>query len=351
MTTDGNVEMSTVLNANGTLSSRSFLDLNNQMKYDEENNSNTITLPDSKEETTQNTRNVPMFVILGKPSVGKSKLAQRLCEVWRCEYVNATKIIRDNISMKTPLGLKLRDVMKNGFDLDDDTVFKLVIEKLNSDECTENGYILDDFPTYSQKERTILNQLNALLLLKNRVNCFIHIKVPDDKHRLWWEMKRIDPETGDMYELIGSPGERRGQLIPFLISQTYQPRKMAPVKVNLEDRLLIRHEELSQCIDEHFRFHNQVVLPSFETFFENMDGIPLVTLEGCAEHSTLFESTIMALYECSDKTILGSLDLFGEFTEEDANEPDKETRTVNVQRKSKWQRLRERCPCGTPTKG
>lgn len=71
----------------------------------------------------------------------------------------------------------LWNIMKTGRDLDDETVFKLTMDKLDSPECSENGYILDDFPTYSQKEHTILNQLDSLMLLANRANCFIHIKV------------------------------------------------------------------------------------------------------------------------------------------------------------------------------
>lgn len=118
---------------------------------------------------------------------------------------------------------------------------------------------------------------------------FTRIQVPDDKHKTWWEKRRIDPETGGMYELVISPKDGDGQLVAIPVLQTHQPENIPQGDADLQSRLLTRHEELPHCLNEHLTFHNQVVLPAFQRFFDSLEGVPLVTLEGCAEHSMLFE--------------------------------------------------------------
>ena len=77
----------------------------------------------------------------------------------------------------TDLGMRIREEMTNGKDLSDDLVLGLLQDKFNSPECENSGYIIDDFPTSSEKSLTISKQLDIMKSSKYPPDYVINVQV------------------------------------------------------------------------------------------------------------------------------------------------------------------------------
>lgn len=104
------------------------------------------------------------LIFLGPPGAGKGTLAARAVDILKVEHVSTGSIFRAAIAAKTPLGLKVKDIIDAGKLVDDETTIALVKERLAQDDV-QKGYILDGFPrtipqaqalaTFSQVEKVV----------------------------------------------------------------------------------------------------------------------------------------------------------------------------------------------------
>ena len=85
------------------------------------------------------------LIFLGPPGAGKGTLAARAVEILKVPHISTGNIFRAAIAAKSPLGLKVKEILDSGKLVDDDTTIGLVRERLTQDDA-KNGYILDGFP-------------------------------------------------------------------------------------------------------------------------------------------------------------------------------------------------------------
>ncbi len=82
---------------------------------------------------------------MGAPGSGKGTQAKIIAENFSIPHISTGDIFRDNISMKTELGLKVKELMDGGHFCPDDLTVELVKNRLGDSDCKE-GYLLDGFP-------------------------------------------------------------------------------------------------------------------------------------------------------------------------------------------------------------
>jgi adenylate kinase len=110
------------------------------------------------------------LIFLGPPGAGKGTLAVKAVEILNVPQISTGGIFRAAVAAKSPLGLKVKEIMDSGKLVDDDTTIALVKERLAEDDA-KNGYILDGFP------RTI-PQAQALAEFST-VDKVINFDIPD----------------------------------------------------------------------------------------------------------------------------------------------------------------------------
>ncbi len=94
-----------------------------------------------------------VIVFLGIQGSGKGTQAKLLADLTGYKHVNIGDLFREQISQKTPMGLKVQAVITRGDLVSDTLVFELVSSVLGSD-C--QGVIFDGFPrTLAQAEYLI----------------------------------------------------------------------------------------------------------------------------------------------------------------------------------------------------
>lgn len=93
------------------------------------------------------------------------------------KFDKATEIIKDLLNSNTEVGRQLNEILVNGEALNDEIVFTLINEKLDSPECAHYGYVLEDFPTFGKTSMSPEQQAQHILSLKISPDYVIKIQV------------------------------------------------------------------------------------------------------------------------------------------------------------------------------
>ena len=78
-------------------------------------------------------------VLLGAPGSGKGTQAAFISKEFNLKHVSTGDIFRDNIARKTPIGIKIKDIIDSGNLCPDDLTIEIVRNRL-SEKDLENGY-------------------------------------------------------------------------------------------------------------------------------------------------------------------------------------------------------------------
>ena len=98
------------------------------------------------------TRGVRM-VMLGRQGAGKGTQCVRLSRHYVVPHISTGDMLRAAVREGTPLGRKASEIMSAGGLVPDDLMIGIVDERLDRDDTTSRGYILDGFPrTVGQAE-------------------------------------------------------------------------------------------------------------------------------------------------------------------------------------------------------
>lgn len=93
-----------------------------------------------------------VIIMFGPPASGKGTQAKRLAETLHLPHISTGDLLRENISQKTPLGLKAKGFMDAGKLVPDELVLDLLFDRISKPDATQ-GYILDGVPrTLAQAE-------------------------------------------------------------------------------------------------------------------------------------------------------------------------------------------------------
>ena len=85
------------------------------------------------------------IVLLGAPGSGKGTQAGLITKRYGIPHISTGDIFRENIREKTPLGIKVKEIIDGGNLCPDDLTVALVKDRLSKPDC-ESGWLLDGFP-------------------------------------------------------------------------------------------------------------------------------------------------------------------------------------------------------------
>ncbi|XP_043860892.1 adenylate kinase 9 [Dromiciops gliroides] len=119
------------------------------------------------------------IIVFGKPGVGKTTLAQKISQTWKCILVEALPLMEEHIATGTQLGIMLNDLLIKGQSIPDELVLRMLLEKLHSLEVIHFGYVLSGLPSLSEDAVTILEQIELIKNLSLKPDIIINIKCPD----------------------------------------------------------------------------------------------------------------------------------------------------------------------------
>jgi len=147
------------------------------------------------------------IILLGPPGGGKGTQARFITEKFGIPQISTGDMLRDAVTNKTDLGLKAKEYMDAGKLVPDDLVIKIVEERLKRDDC-KDGFILDGFP------RTLLQAeaLDKILTrMSKKIDYVINIDVPAEDIVKRLTSRRICKKCGNIYNLLSNPPKIDGR--------------------------------------------------------------------------------------------------------------------------------------------
>ncbi|MBN2370150.1 MAG: nucleoside monophosphate kinase [Vicinamibacteria bacterium] len=136
------------------------------------------------------------YVIMGVQGSGKGTQARRLVKDLDLIHISVGDLFRWHIQNRTRLGAQVKRIVTSGALVPDETVERLVAERLEQHDWN-HGFILDGFPRNAAQAEFFLERWD--------VDAVVVIEVPDAVVSERMLARRLCESCGRDYNLISSP--------------------------------------------------------------------------------------------------------------------------------------------------
>lgn len=141
------------------------------------------------------------LVIFGPPSAGKGTQAQKLSKKYGIPQIATGDLLREHVAKKTPIGIKVKEMLDAGKLGPDDLVVQMIKERVSQPDC-RNGYLLDGFPRTMNQAKELEKMTDIDLVLNIAVD-----------HKALVERavgRRICPKCAAVYHVKSNPPKMPG---------------------------------------------------------------------------------------------------------------------------------------------
>ncbi len=181
------------------------------------------------------------IILLGAPGSGKGTQGDLLTKAYGFPRISTGDLLREAVTIATPLGQEAKSIMEQGALVADDLVIKMVEERIKKSDCSE-GYILDGFP------RTI-NQARKLEHIdRNHREVVIEIYLPDEIAVERLTARKVCSNCGTIYNLLGHKPKKEN-VCDICSGELIQRDDDKPEVI--QDRLKVYHHQTEPLIDHY----------------------------------------------------------------------------------------------------
>ncbi|RNA14891.1 adenylate kinase 9-like [Brachionus plicatilis] len=252
------------------------------------------------------------FLVVGKPGSGKSTIAKKLAAEWKAELVNPTDLILTSIKNNTDLGKKAQDILLKGEAIPESIVAHMIDEKINSPEVAHHGYVLDGFPSQSENNFDIGQQMEMMKNWKLQPDFIINLRIPDKDLTRRRVHQKVDPISGNLYikemyapnkpkavkkeETETEEGdEEEAEEMEEERPEEPQDEFFAVIANDVVERLVIRPEDTLSYVQSSLGTFKEALLRVLEDQMANMDQSYLIELDSNLSPTILIKQLLLRL--------------------------------------------------------
>ena len=146
------------------------------------------------------------IIMLGAPGAGKGTQAKMIAEKYSIPHVSTGDIFRANIKNGTELGKQAKEYMDAGKLVPDELTVKILLDRVAQDDC-KDGYVLDGFPRTIPQAEVLEDALNKL---GDKIDYAINVDVPDENIVRRMSGRRACLKCGAPYHIEHIPPKQEG---------------------------------------------------------------------------------------------------------------------------------------------
>lgn len=140
------------------------------------------------------------LVMLGRQGAGKGTQCTRLSRHYVVPHISTGEMLRAAVKEGTELGRKAAEIMNEGGLVPDDVMIGIVDERLDHDDTTRRGYVLDGFPRTVPQAKAL-----ADITDKRPLNLVIDLDVPKEVVLQRLAGRRVCADCGANYSVEKPP--------------------------------------------------------------------------------------------------------------------------------------------------
>ncbi|KAE8286847.1 Adenylate kinase 9 [Larimichthys crocea] len=247
------------------------------------------------------------FIIVGRPGVGKSTLAKRIAESWKCILIDDTDLLDTHIKNKTKEGIELLNILSGGRSIPEDMVLQLILARLNSPDVEHYGYVLSCLPFMSEECLKIHEQIELIKNLKLMPDFIINIKCADKDLVQRLSGLKQHPETGQLYnrdqwqreEVFNKKKENKDEEVE---DEEEQPRE-EELQKDIIDQMVWTPENLPRNAFSRINMYKNTMLRPLEDYMTNHSILYLLELDGNNTPEELHSSVMSRLGSMAIKRV------------------------------------------------
>jgi adenylate kinase len=140
------------------------------------------------------------LVMLGRQGAGKGTQCTRLSRHYVVPHISTGEMLRAAVKEGTELGRKAAEIMNEGGLVPDDVMIGIVDERLDHDDTTRRGYILDGFPRTVPQAKAL-----AEITAGRPLDLVIDLDVPQEIVLRRLASRRVCADCGANYSVDKPP--------------------------------------------------------------------------------------------------------------------------------------------------
>lgn len=140
----------------------------------------------------------PRIIIIGGPASGKGTQCEYIAERYGVVHLSTGDMLREAVRSGTAIGKVAKEFMDRGELVPDNVMINIVGERLDQEDCQQQGWLLDGFP----RTKVQAAHLHDLGIVPDLI---LFLDVPDDLLIERVTGRRLDPQTGKIYHLSFCP--------------------------------------------------------------------------------------------------------------------------------------------------
>jgi adenylate kinase len=140
------------------------------------------------------------LVMLGRQGAGKGTQCTRLSRHYVVPHISTGEMLRAAVKEGTELGRKAAEIMNDGGLVPDDVMIGIVDERLDHDDTTRRGYVLDGFPRTVPQAKAL-----AEITVSRPLDLVIDLDVPKEVVLRRLAGRRVCADCGANYSVDKPP--------------------------------------------------------------------------------------------------------------------------------------------------
>jgi adenylate kinase len=139
-------------------------------------------------------------IMFGPPGSGKGTQAKLLREYFGVAHISTGDMLRERVAAGDALGREVAGIMNSGNLVPDETVSRMVEERIERPDCSA-GFILDGYPRTVNQARLLMELLDR----KGITPLVIHLRVDYNEIVARLSGRRVCPSCGAVYNMSSNP--------------------------------------------------------------------------------------------------------------------------------------------------